>query len=364
MKINIKNIRVKSICATLFISLFLSCNSGVIEELEKRNIFLSSLANLGNDFLSVFTSFGNSMDDALGFTAVKSTDTRDKVGKHFEKIGEGLKSTKTKLEEFSKQIVATPNADTKGVEAINSAIKGANDIFDKLIGALIKLASVTKDNTPIAVDYNSKPTGADGDDVKITIEGVKEIIETAKGSGIKIEPGNDGGPVANSDGDKAPAALVGKNSNKAGAKAGLLLAGEVAKADAWSMISKIGKAKTDAGGELANDTTNEVVALATQATTHANSTGAKSTADLAAAVALKAMTKKGKFSVNSNDEEVGAVQAAAANAVNKVLGVLNEIIRKTVASNLEKIREVVKKIQYSENDGDAIESGTTQPTTK
>ncbi|AHH11963.1 hypothetical protein [Borrelia coriaceae] len=55
MKINIKN-RLKSICATLFISLFLSCNNG-IEELEKRNSFLSSLANLGNDFLSVFTSF-------------------------------------------------------------------------------------------------------------------------------------------------------------------------------------------------------------------------------------------------------------------------------------------------------------------
>ncbi|UPA17315.1 hypothetical protein bcCo53_001701 (plasmid) [Borrelia coriaceae] len=56
MKINIKNIRIKSICAILFISLFLSCNNG-IEELEKRNNFFSSLANLGNDFLTVFISF-------------------------------------------------------------------------------------------------------------------------------------------------------------------------------------------------------------------------------------------------------------------------------------------------------------------
>ncbi|UPA17534.1 hypothetical protein bcCo53_001747 (plasmid) [Borrelia coriaceae] len=52
MKINIKNIRLKGICATLF----LSCNNG-IEELEKKNQFLSSLVNLGNDFLIVFTSF-------------------------------------------------------------------------------------------------------------------------------------------------------------------------------------------------------------------------------------------------------------------------------------------------------------------
>ncbi|AHH11618.1 hypothetical protein bcCo53_001692 (plasmid) [Borrelia coriaceae] len=53
MKINIKNIRIKSICATLFIFLFLFCNNG-IGELEKGNHFLSSLANLGNDFLNMF----------------------------------------------------------------------------------------------------------------------------------------------------------------------------------------------------------------------------------------------------------------------------------------------------------------------
>ncbi|UPA17154.1 hypothetical protein bcCo53_001327 (plasmid) [Borrelia coriaceae] len=66
MKINVKNIKIKSICATLFISLFFSCNNG-IEELEKRNNFLSSLANLGSDFLSVFTSFGDSLGGVLGF---------------------------------------------------------------------------------------------------------------------------------------------------------------------------------------------------------------------------------------------------------------------------------------------------------
>ncbi|AHH11447.1 Variable outer membrane protein (plasmid) [Borrelia coriaceae ATCC 43381] len=48
------NIKVRSICTTLFISLFLACNSGVIEELEKKNAFLSSIANLGNGFLDVF----------------------------------------------------------------------------------------------------------------------------------------------------------------------------------------------------------------------------------------------------------------------------------------------------------------------
>ncbi|AHH04484.1 Variable major protein, partial (plasmid) [Borrelia nietonii YOR] len=78
--------------------------------------------------------------------------------------------------------------------------------------------------------------------------------------------------------------------------------------------------------------------------------------------ALKAMTKGGKFSANAADTE--AVKAAAVSAVNKVLGVLDFIIRKTVSSNLDKIRESVKGIQYSETTTEATESGTAQPTTK
>ncbi|AHH11846.1 Variable major protein, partial (plasmid) [Borrelia coriaceae ATCC 43381] len=146
MKINIKNISIKSICATLFISLFLSCNNG-IEELEKRNTFLSSLANLGNDFLSVFTSFG----DALGFSAVKSGDTKDKVGAHFEKIKKGLEETKGKLDGLAKDIVSVPHADTKGIEAV---IESAITVIAKLIDSLTKLAGVTKAGGEI-IGYNT-----------------------------------------------------------------------------------------------------------------------------------------------------------------------------------------------------------------
>ncbi|AHH09969.1 Variable major protein, partial (plasmid) [Borrelia parkeri SLO] len=59
--------------------------------------------------------------------------------------------------------------------------------------------------------------------------------------------------------------------------------------------------------------------------------------------------------------EVVGVKAAAVTAVNKVLGVLDVIIRKTVSSNLDKIREAVKGIQYSETTAEATESSTIQP---
>ncbi|WP_028328193.1 variable large family protein, partial [Borrelia coriaceae] len=109
MKINIK---VKSICATLFISLFLSCNNG-IEELEKRNTFLSSLANLGNDFLSVFSSFGDIMTESLGFKAdAKKSD----VATYFKKVQDNLENTKTALNKIVEDMKTQENPNVVGVE--------------------------------------------------------------------------------------------------------------------------------------------------------------------------------------------------------------------------------------------------------
>ncbi|AHH11324.1 Variable major protein (plasmid) [Borrelia coriaceae ATCC 43381] len=74
------------------------------------------------------------------------------------------------------------------------------------------------------------------------------------------------------------------------------------------------------------------------------------------------MTKGGKFSAKSADKEAFK---AAASAVNKVLGILDFLIRKTVASNLDKIREAVKKIEYLGTTGETTDAGTVQqPTTK
>ncbi|AHH11791.1 Variable major protein (plasmid) [Borrelia coriaceae ATCC 43381] len=68
------------------------------------------------------------------------------------------------------------------------------------------------------------------------------------------------------------------------------------------------------------------------------------------------MTKGGKFSAVADD--AGAVKAAAASAVNKVLGILDLIIRKTVNSHLEKVGEAIKKIKYFGTTGEATEGQT------
>ncbi|AHH11543.1 variable large family protein (plasmid) [Borrelia coriaceae] len=345
MKINIKNIRIKSICATLFISIFLSCNSGVIEELEKKNSFFDSLVKIGHGFQDIFGSFG----DALGFNAVKSTDNRSKVGEHFEKVGKGLQSTKEKLDELAKQIVSIPHADIKGVEAM---ISTSSEVITKLIASVGKLAEVTKKGgaTEIGkVNSSTANKGATPADVQVVIEGVKEIIEIAKNSGLKVNEGNAGTGVTG-DGAKAPAALVGKNGAKADANAGPSLADEVAKADPWAaMINKIKDATTNGFGGNNNNNAGQLAIG-----NNNDNAGSKTNADLAAGVALKAMTQGGEFSATASTEE-GAVKGAAVSSVNKVLGVLNDIFIKVLNLELSKIKDAVNKIQYSETTGEATE---------
>ncbi|ANF34557.1 vlp protein, beta subfamily (plasmid) [Borrelia turicatae] len=272
----------------------------------------------------------------------------------------GLGDTKDKLDGLAKDITSTPHADTTGVE---STIKGASEVFERLIAALTTLADTAKaaGDTNIgdaATDNNA--VGADENSVKAIIDSVKEIIKAAEESGVKINVGDAGNQIAA--GAANAVESLARTGAAAAANSGPKLAAEVSKADPWAMIDKIKDAKTSTAALVQNNNNHEAGLLAGGTIANGNNAGAKTNADLAAAVALKAMTKGGKFAQPNGDEAV-VVKAAAISAVNKVLGVLDFIIRKTVESNLEKIGEAVKGIKYLETTTESTEASTTQPVT-
>ncbi|UPA11565.1 variable large family protein (plasmid) [Borrelia parkeri] len=329
---------------------------------KSRISFFDSFIKIGQGFQEIFGIFGNAIGDAFGLTVVKSGDKKSKVGEHFEKIKKGLGDTKDKLKELSGEISEAKNANSSTIEAVKGAMGSASDVFEQLIAALTKLADATKDDNPIGHNDNNAAAGAEKDGVEAIIAGVKEIVEATEKSGVKIEAGDAGGQITAAANTAAPAVLSGHNNAAAGAGAGDKLAAEVAKADPWAMIDKIKNATATDPATLAQSNNNEAGTLAaSNANANDNNYGAKTNADLAAAVALKAMIKGGKFRADNADAE--AVKAAAISAVNKVLGVLNFIIRKTVSSNLDKVREAVKGIQYSETTTESTEVSTTQPVT-
>ncbi|AHH14472.1 variable large family protein, partial [Borrelia hermsii] len=261
---------------------------------------------------------------------------------------------------LSGEISEAKNANGSSIEVVKGAIRGSGDVFDKLIGALTKLADTAKEagDTNIGDANNAgAAVAADKASVETIIAGVKAIIDAAKKSGIEIKSGTAGNAV-NAAAASAPAAI---GSNNAGQGAGDKLAAEVSKADPWAMIDKIKNSTTNTAVLAGNDKDAGTLATGTNAN-DANGAGAATNADLAAAVALKAITKGGKFSAAAGDVE--AVKAAAASAVNKVLGILDFIIRKTVSSNLDKIKEAVKGMQYFETTTEATEASTIKPDTK
>nr|WP_011666319.1 variable large family protein [Borrelia duttonii]BAC22664.1 vmpE [Borrelia duttonii] len=347
------------ILMVMMIVMMMGCNSGGVKggevNLEAKNSFLESLVKIGEGFQEIFDVFGSAVGDALGFSVVKAGDKRSKVGEHFENLGKGLQVTKDKLDGLAKEITSAPHVDTKGVESV---INSTSKVIVKLIASVTKLAGVTKEDTPIGDAATAgAAVAAEEASVKAIIEEVKAIIETAEKSGVKIEKGNAGNSVDNGNGPKAVV-----HNARAGAGDATKLAGEVAKADPWAMIDKIKNSKTKTTAPDAGDDAGQ---LATASAAAANDNGTASTnADLASAVALKAMTKGGKFTQPADNED-GAIKAAAASAVNKVLGILDVIIRKTVSSNLDKIREIVKGIKYSESSlTEASQSDTAQTTNK
>ncbi|WP_211228817.1 variable large family protein, partial [Borrelia coriaceae] len=165
MKINIKNIKVRSICATLFISLFLSCNNGVIEELEKQRDSILSISNLRQNFLDIFTSFFDVISNAFGIT---STTTKKEVGEHLGKIGDAVKTVKDKLESIKSDSDYDLIKD-KADKAITKAI----DILGKIVDGATKIKDATVDDSPVGgkVTDTENAEPAEEKSVKGLIEG-------------------------------------------------------------------------------------------------------------------------------------------------------------------------------------------------
>ncbi|ACH94076.1 variable large family protein [Borrelia duttonii] len=364
----IKRVRriVKGIIMVMMV-VVMGCNSGGVGgvegkvNLEAKNSFLESLVAIGEGFQEIFGVFGNTVGDVLGFSVVKSGDKKSKVGEHFEKVKKGLEDTNKKLKELSGDISGAKNADVSTVETIKGVIKGVSDVFEGLIGALTKLSEVINDSAAdVGDNADAVPSAAEKIGVESIIKNVEVITGIAKKSGVEIVTGNAGNQIAAAANATDAIAVLGGHTEKASQGAGSKLADEVSKADPWAMIDKIKNAKASDGAALKAGNHDAGILSASNNKADAGA-GAKSNADLAAAVALKAMTKSGKFSASANDS--GAVRAAGVSAVNKVLGVLDFIIKRTVESNLERVREAVKGVKYSNSvEFEAKQSDATQST--
>ncbi|AOW96232.1 variable large family protein [Borrelia miyamotoi] len=289
---------------------------------------------IGQDFQNVFRFGKNIIRNMLGEpTTIDSNDNRSKIKEHLSTMAKGLTNIKNELNNKASQEENTT--------------KEANEVIDKIIAAINKIAEATDTNIGIGETKNDNKKKAsiisNKQSVQSIINGIKEIVDIAKTSGVQIEKKDDDNTsISASSNTAATAALNGGGLYNAGAGqgSGAALAKVVSEADPWIMIDKIINASIASGSIHGNDN-NNAGQLITGTTSEDKGAGSKSKADLAAAVALKAMSKGGQFAAyktdNNNEEYVKKVKEAASEAVNKVLKVLNVIILQTLEAQLGKV---------------------------
>ncbi|AHH11922.1 variable large family protein (plasmid) [Borrelia coriaceae] len=340
MKINIKNIRIRSICATLFISLFLSCNNG-IEELQKQRDSILSISNLRQQFLDVFSSFSDMFTDAFGITA---DTTKKQFGEHLGKVGDAVQAVKGKLE----NIKADENFDlikdkaesiiAKAIETLGKIIDGANKIKQATASASGKIAN--SDSAGDAVQ-------AETESVKGLVEGIVMFCEAAKGVGMHPK-GNANKPIADSQevgnlfnqtsnvGSDAKALIGANRAVHTASGADILAAIEAAKDITSKVAGNINAATSAYDVAIANKSNGNLTTIKTNASA------------IAAGLALRAMAKQGKLATVATHAPGEAVNAVLVGVVGKTLNEIVSTIKRTVDKCLKDVSECIKENSTSE----------------
>ncbi|WP_038363520.1 variable large family protein [Borrelia persica] len=324
---------IRRIIGISLVMVLMGCNSGVLEEEKSKNKFLQSLVDLGNDFLNVFTSFGDMVSGALGF---KAESKKSDVGNYFKNIEDSLTTTKTVLEKIVSDMKDEGNPNAAGVESavskfvsetLNKMIDGAKTVSEAIGDASDPIGNVAADNNG----------GAAGADVDKLVKGIKKIVEVVLKDKGKADAGDD---KKASDGSTARTANGG--NDEAGklfssANAGDAANAKKASADASKAVGAVTGADILKAMVKDNNAVNAVAANAKDAT-------------IAGAIALRAMAKDGKFAGPSAAavEYNTGVKNTVVSAVNKALNTLTMAIRKTVDEGFKTVKESMKLNTASE----------------
>ncbi|WAZ72839.1 variable large family protein (plasmid) [Borrelia miyamotoi] len=319
---------------TLFLG-FVSCNSsGTVAEESPQSRFLKSVISLGNDFLNVFTSFGDMVGGVLGFN---SNTKKSDVGVYFKKVHDTVEGTKIALEKIvaDMKTEGNPNA-----EATDTAVK---KLIDNTLSKIIEGAKTAGEAIGDAGDLlgnvgATNVAGSAGTGVDSLVKGIKSIVDVVLGA----KEGN-----ADAGTDKKADGLTARTANAADGEAGKLFAANAGDANNSKKVAA--DAAKAVGAVTGADILKAMVKADKAATKLAkgndgNAGAAPKDAEVAGAIALRAMVKDGKFAgpTAESADYATAAKGAAVSAVTKALDVLTIAIRTTIDLGLKEVQEAMK----------------------
>ncbi|AHH11443.1 variable large family protein (plasmid) [Borrelia coriaceae] len=340
MKINIKSIRVRSICATLFISLFLSCNnSGEIEVASEAERQAAESLKLGDTAKSVFSSFVDLIANTLGISVTSSTKKSD-VSDKFKNLASSIEKAIGQVQEAANKAGINIEDDKDG------GVGQAKKTLDELKKHITSLQTLTNDGEVVSgvkADSASQVqgTGASIEDVQAAVKALKGIVDA--NTNKKIKPKTDTVSSGDTNGGKVLNTTGGGTAIEENAAKALAIVNSVRGEDILYAIALANETDVVAEATIANATAPEhAVKLAVTGAAKTTQTAERaSKVAVAGGIALRSLLKGGKLDAASTAANINAVNGVGVTAVNKLLNAIENIVQVVVKQCLEQTAQIL-----------------------
>ncbi|ETZ17061.1 Variable outer membrane protein [Borrelia duttonii CR2A] len=154
----------------MMVIVMMGCNSGGVGE-EGKNKFLQSLVNVSNEFLNVFTSFGEMVGSVLGLNV---NSKKSDVGNYFKTVQETVQGIKDGLNKVVSEMKEEKNPNS---EATATAVKTLiENTLDKIIDGAKIASEAIGDANDLLGNIATNAAGVAGTDIENLVKGIKSIV--------------------------------------------------------------------------------------------------------------------------------------------------------------------------------------------
>ncbi|WP_051410807.1 variable large family protein [Borrelia duttonii] len=306
-----------------------------------------AMMEVGKSAENVFYAFIELMSDVLGFS-VNTTTKKEDVGNHFKSLGKKLEDTLKELEEVAVKSEIGVDKGISSKSPIREAVASAKEVLSSLKIHLESLGTVGDSNVVgDAATSATFGTAAADIELKKAYNALKEIVKLAINSGIaNMTEGATTLTINGVDNKEGAKILATSNAGAAAAdisKSAIILTA-VGGEEMLNSIIKSGESDLALSADANGTTTAMSFARGGQASHLANAS-AKAAA-VAGGIALRSLIKTSKLAAGGNSQSQGGkkeVQKIGIAAVNKLLGAVEGVIKKTVKNVLEKAKVEIDK---------------------
>ncbi|WP_434757282.1 variable large family protein (plasmid) [Borrelia puertoricensis] len=349
-----KRITLCALLITLF--LLLGCGSGQ-QSVDSPNgggaatgggTLSSVLMDVSRSAENAFYAFLELLSGTLGLRVTKDT-TKQQVGDYFNNLGAKLGDASAELEQVAKKSETELDKGELN-KIIRSAVDSAKTTLNTLKNHLDSLKDIG-DNDKVGEVPSANKQGASVsiNELKAAYKALKGIVDTAdkvgvgvlKEGNIQMNAGIIGVAATPEDGVKV--LTTGAAGAAVGDKAALIVSAVSGEEILAAIVNaQEGDADKTIGNNADQNTSALEFAKGGNNSAHL-AQGAVKPSAVSAGIALRSLIKDGKLASHNANNDDKAVQAVGVTAANKLLGTVEDIIKKTVKNVLKTAKEKIDK---------------------